>query len=329
MTRVAVDAMGGDHAPEPVVHGAIEASALTDAEILLVGDPDKIGAVSRALPPTVRVVESRQVIAMDDKPVEAIKKQRDASMVVCARMVKEGQADALVTAGNTGAATAVSLLTWGRVKGVARPAIATFMPCRNGKFLFLDCGASPDVEPAQLVEFALMGRAWAQKVAGRSNPRVQLLNIGEEPGKGNAFAKEAYEMLSPYGWFAGNLEGKDMFKAPADVVVCEGFVGNMVLKSCEGVGEFILEEIKAAVPKGPGRLLFWPLKKALAPLRQKVDYAEYGGSPLLGVNGVCVIGHGRSNAKAVRNAILNAVKASREGLVASIAESVRAAHPET
>ncbi|MES1227445.1 MAG: phosphate acyltransferase PlsX, partial [Armatimonadota bacterium] len=276
------------------------------------------------LPSSVKVVEARDVIAMDDKPAEAVRKKRDASLVVCARMVKEGAADALVTAGNTGAATAVSLLTWGRVKGVERPAIATFMPYRSGTFLFMDCGASPDVEPAQIVEFALMGRAWVQKVAGRQNPKVQLLNIGEEPGKGNAFTKEAFELLSPFEWFAGNLEGKDMFKQPADVVVCEGFVGNMVLKSCEGVGEFILDEIRAAVPKGPGKLLFWPLKKALAPLRQKVDYAEYGGSPLLGVNGICIIGHGRSNAKAVRNAILNAVKAVEGGLVSSIAESVRA-----
>ena len=327
MIRVALDAMGGDHAPEPIVLGAIEAAAQTDAQILLVGDPDKIRKFGPTLPANVKVVEARDVIAMDDKPAEAVRKKRDASLVVCARMVKEGEADALVTAGNTGAATAVSLLTWGRVKGVSRPAIATLMPCKSSTFLFLDCGASPDVEPAQMLEFALMGRAWVQKVAGRENPRVQLLNIGEEPGKGNAFTKEAYELLKPFEWFAGNLEGKDMFKHPADVVVCEGFVGNMVLKSCEGVGEFILEEIKAAVPKGPGKILFWPLKKALAPLRQKVDYAEYGGSPLLGVNGICIIGHGRSNAKAVRNAVLNAVKAVKEGLVGSIAESVRAVQP--
>lgn len=329
MIRVAVDAMGGDHAPGPVVLGAVEASAVTQAKILLVGDPGRIARVCDRLPANVEVVESCDVIAMDDKPAEAVRKKRDASLVVCARMVKEGHAEALVTAGNTGAATAVSLLTWGRVKGVARPAIATFMPCREGKFLFMDCGASPDVEPAQMVEFALMGRAWAQQVAGRPDPTVQLLNIGEEPGKGNAFAKEAYDLLAPYPWFRGNLEGKDMFKRPADVVVCEGFVGNMVLKSCEGVGEFILEEIKAAVPQGPARLLFWPLKRVMAPLRQKVDYAEYGGSPLLGVNGVCIIGHGRSNAKAVRNAILNAVKAVEGGLVAAIAESVRAVHPES
>lgn len=327
MIRIALDAMGGDNAPGPIVAGAIEAAAQTSAHILLVGDPAKIRSHAASLPSNIEIVEAKDVIAMDDKPAEAVRKKRDASLVVCARLVKQGEADALVTAGNTGAATAVSLLTWGRVKGVERPAIATFMPSRKGNFLFMDCGASPDVEPPQLVEFALMGRAWVQKVSGVRDPKVQLLNIGEEPGKGNAFTKEAFELLTPFPWFAGNLEGKDMFKGPADVVVCEGFVGNMVLKSCEGVGEFILEEIRAAVPGWPARALYLPLRSVMKKLWQKVDYAEYGGSPLLGVNGVCIIGHGRSNAKAVRNAVLNAQKAVERGLVPAIAESVRAAHP--
>ena len=325
MIRVAVDAMGGDYAPEPIVTGTLDASALTDAELILVGDPTKMRLPQR-LPSNVRIVKADDVITMEDKPAEAVRKKLDASLVVCARMVKAKEADALVTAGNTGAATAVSLLSWGRIKGVERPAIGTFMPSRTGPFLFLDCGASPDVEASQIVEFALMGRAWSQKVMGIQDPKVGLLNIGEEPGKGNAFTKEAYGHLAPFPWFKGNVEGKDMFKSPPEVIVCEGFVGNMVLKSCEGVGEFIVAEILAAIPKGPARLLFAPLKFALKPLRSKIDYAEYGGSPLLGVNGICIIGHGRSNAKAIRNAILNAVKAVEGDLVKAIGESVRILH---
>lgn len=321
MIRIALDAMGGDYAPEPMIAGAIEAAPLVNAEILLVGNPDRMKLPP--LPSNVRVVEAREVIEMDDKPADAVRKKKDASLVVCARMVKEGTADALVSAGNTGAATAVSLLTWGRIKGVDRPAIATFMPCKSGQFLFMDCGASPDVDPETMIQFALMGRAWVEQIKGIKNADVKLLNIGEEPGKGNKFSQEAYELLSPFPWFKGNIEGKDMFKNPPPVVVCEGFVGNVVLKASEGVGEFFFDQIRSAVPTGPMKFLFLPLRKVMAPVRQKADYAEYGGSPLLGVNGICIIGHGRSNAKAIRNAILNAVKAVEGRLVESIQTSVQ------
>jgi glycerol-3-phosphate acyltransferase PlsX len=238
--------------------------------------------------------------------------------VVAVNLVKDGHCQAVVSAGNTGAATASSLISWRQIPGFHRPAIANLFPNKFGQFLLLDAGASPDVDPEHLLEFAFMGMAYAERVMGKISPRVHLLNIGEEPGKGNAFAKAAFEIMSKHSWFAGNIEGKDMFHEQCDVVVCDAFVGNIVLKTAEGVGEFIVDEIRSQVPTGLGRLLYLPMKKALAPLRKKMDYAEYGGSPLLGLNGICIICHGRSNPKAIKNATLTAFKAVESDLVGAI-----------
>ncbi|HXH62051.1 MAG TPA: phosphate acyltransferase PlsX [Fimbriimonadaceae bacterium] len=321
--RIAVDAMGGDDAPKAVVHGAVQAATHLDGGIVLVGDPEAIKrCVNGPLPSNVDIHMATEVIGMDEKPMEAIRKKKDSSLAVGVQLVKEGHAQAFLSAGNTGAVTAASLLSWRQIEGVHRPAIASPFPNHRGQFLLLDAGASPDVDPIHLLEFAVMGRAYAESVMGRRDPKVHLLNIGEEPGKGNAFAKQAYELLSGHEWFAGNIEGKDMFSQDCDVVVCDAFVGNIVLKTAEGVGEFIMDEIKASVPKGIGRLAFLPLKKALAPLRKKVDYAEYGGSPLLGLNGLCIICHGRSNAKAIRNAIMIAATALKNELVPSICKAI-------
>lgn len=311
--------MGGDHAPREIVLGALEAARGLAGEIILVGRRD---AIEREMdgrqPSNITIHEASEVVEMEDKPTDALRKKKDSSIAIATRLVKEGHADAMVSAGNTGAATASSLLTWRQVPGVHRPAIATMLPNHHGNFLMLDAGASPDVDPEHLVEFAIMGRIYAQNVMSRAKPKVHLLNIGEEPGKGNAFAKQAYELLAKHEWFSGNIEGKDMFRQSCDVVVCDAFVGNIVLKTAEGVGEFIMSEIRSAVPKGPGQVLFLPLRSALAPLRRKVDYAEYGGSPLLGLNGLTIICHGRSNAKAIKNAIGQAALASRNGLVEKI-----------
>lgn len=311
--------MGGDYAPEPVVHGAVQAAPQIQGELVLVGDKDQIHKFAPTLPSNITVHHTTQVVTMDDKPIEAIRQKKDSSIVVAARLVKEGQADAMVSAGNTGAATAASLLAWRKIEGVHRPAIAQVFPNRHGRFLLLDAGASPDVDPEHLVAFAEMGIAYAEGVMGKKNAKAHLLNIGEEPGKGNGFAKEAYGHLSRHDWFAGNIEGKDIFrKDNVQVVVCDAFVGNILLKACEGVGEFIIDEIRAAVPNWPARALFLPMRQAMKPLRQKVDYAEYGGSPLLGLNGICIIGHGRSNSRAIENAILNAAAAVRADLVGTI-----------
>ena len=323
--RIIVDAMGGDNAPGEIVKGTVQAARELQATLVLVGDPERIRPHLGPNPPANVVIEpASEVIEMDDKPTEAMRKKKDASILVATRLIKDGQGDVLIAAGNTGAATAACLLAWRPIEGVYRPAIASPFPNRHGRFLLLDAGASPDIEPRHLVQFAIMGRAYAREVMLRSSPRVHLLNIGEEPGKGNAFAKEAYEHLSRYEWFAGNIEGKDLFRQPVDIVVCDGFVGNIVLKTAEGVGEFIFDEIRAAVPTGPGKLLFAPLKGALKPLKQKVDYAEYGGSPLLGLNGLCIICHGRSDARAIYNALLVGEMAARNHVVRTIREGISA-----
>jgi len=316
--------MGGDYAPEPIVHGALKAASEVNGEILLVGIPDEIKKhlPSAGLPKNVSIVPATQVIGMDETPITALRQKKDSSLSISAKLVKEGEAEAMVSAGNTGAATASALLSWRQIAGIHRPAIATSFPCKHGRFLLLDAGASPDVDPIHMVEFAIMGRAYAELVMERTSAKVHLLNIGEEPAKGNAFAKEAYSLLAQHKWFAGNIEGKDIFGKQVDVVVCDAFVGNIVLKSCEGVAEFIMDEIRSSIPNGIGKYLFVPMRSALKPLRKKMDYAEYGGSPLLGLNGICIICHGRSNAKAIHNAVLNAAKCVESDVVGSIRSRV-------
>jgi glycerol-3-phosphate acyltransferase PlsX len=322
--------MGGDYAPEPIVAGAISVAPLINGEIVLVGKPEEVKKfLPSSAPKNISVQAASQVIDMDETPTTALRQKKDSSISVCARMVKEGAAQAMVSAGNTGACTAAALLAWRQIEGIHRPAIATLFPARNNRFLLLDAGASPDVDPEHLVEFAIMGRAYVENVVGKASPQVHLLNIGEEPSKGSSFAKEAYQRLEHHEWFAGNIEGKDLFRKPIDVVVCDAFVGNIVLKSCEGVAEFIMEEIRAAVPNGPAKALFIPMRTALRPLRDKMDYAEYGGSPLLGLNGICIISHGRSNAKAIHNALLNAAKCVEADIVSVTRDRVAREIKET
>jgi glycerol-3-phosphate acyltransferase PlsX len=249
-------------------------------------------------------------------------------MAVAANLVKSGEAKAFVSAGNTGAATAISLLTWRQIPGIHRPAIGSMIPSRGNGFLLLDAGASPDIDPENIVEFSIMGRAYMERVEGRTNPKVHLLNIGEEEGKGSAWAKQCQTILSNYPWFAGNIEGKDMFAEDVDVVVCDAFVGNIVLKTCEGVAEFMAELIKNEVPNNPLlKLPYLPMRKAMAPVRKKMDYAEVGGSPLLGLNGICIIAHGRSDARAIKNAILMAERAIDGDLIQAIGDQVQIVSP--
>lgn len=321
--RIAIDAMGGDHAPEVVVEGTLAAAPRVHGELLLVGDESRLKPLlPDTIPKNVRIVHATQSIGMDETPTKALREKKDSSLSVAARLVKEGQAEGMFSAGNTGAATAAALLSWRQITGIHRPAIASTLPTQHGRVILLDAGASPDVDPIHMVEFAIMGRAYAELAMDRKNPTVHLLNIGEEPGKGNAFAKEAFGLLGSYPWFAGNIEGKDVFRKPCDVVVCDAFVGNILLKACEGVAEFIMEEIRAAIPTGPARMLYAPMRQVLQPLKDRMDYAEYGGSPLLGLNGVCVIGHGRSNSKAICNAILDAAKCIQGDMVGSIQRRV-------
>ena len=322
---IALDAMGGDHAPAEIVRGALLAAPELRLPLVLVGDPDAIArAAGGPLPRNVSVRPASQTVGMEEKPTDAYRKKKDSSLMVAVRMVKEGEARAVVSAGNTGAANAFCLLAWRQLPGVRKPAIATRMPNAHGGFVMLDSGASPDVDPENLVEFAKMGRAYARTVMGRKDPKVHLLNIGEEPGKGNALAKAAFALLGEHPWFAGNVEGKDMFRSPCDVVVCDAFVGNAVLKSCEGIAELIVDTIRKGVPANPLlKSLYWPVRAVTAPLKRSMDYAEAGGAPLLGLNGLCTICHGRSSARAIKNALLVTQTAVENGLVEAIRNDVQ------
>ena len=322
---IVLDAMGGDNAPGEIIKGALQALPSLHRKLILVGIPDRIKPLlPDEVPPNLQIVAASQEVGMQEKPLEAYKKKKDSSLMVGVKLVKDGLAEAFISAGNTGAVSATSLLTWRQIDGVHRPAICSVLPSRHGGFVLLDSGASPDVDPESLVEFAHMGRAYVQKVMGRPDPSVHLLNIGEEEGKGNAFSKQAYSLLAKNRWFRGNIEGKDMYAKPCDVVVCDAFVGNIVLKTSEGVAELIIDTIKEGIPENPFlKAMYWPVKEVTAPLRKQMDYAEVGGSPLLGLNHLCMICHGRSNAKAIKNALLMTQKALDNRLVETIREAMK------
>ena len=308
--RIAVDAMGGDFAPKEIVLGAVEAAKKYDCEIVLIGDEEQIRAELHGEDPAalrISIVHASEVIGMDEHPAEAVRSKKDSSVVVATRLVKEGQCDAVFSAGSTGAAVAAAQLILHRIRGVGRPAIATPMPTPDGVTLMLDSGANVDSKPEHLVQSAVMGSLYAQYVFGIEHPRVGLLNIGEEETKGNEQVKETYQLLGvePNIHFCGNAEGRDVPKGNFDVVICDGFVGNVVLKFAEGLAKTILgliqEEIRGAgLMAKMGALLLMPTLRRLG---KRLDVREYGGAPLLGVNGYCVIGHGSSDAKSVASAI--------------------------
>ena len=300
--RIAVDAMGGDFAPKEIVRGAVDAAKKYDCEIVLIGNEQKIrtelqGEDYEAL--RISIVHAAEVIGMNEHPAEAVRSKKDSSIVVATRLVKEGNCDAVLSAGSTGAAVAAAQLILHRIRGVGRPAI--------GVTLMLDSGANVDSKPEHLVQSAVMGSLYAQYVFGVEHPRVGLLNIGEEETKGNEQAKETYQLLKaePNIHFTGNAEGRDVPKGNFDVVVCDGFVGNVVLKFAEGLAKTILgliqEEIHGAgIMAKLGALLLMPTLRRLG---KRLDVREYGGAPLLGVNGCCVIGHGSSDARSIASAI--------------------------
>jgi glycerol-3-phosphate acyltransferase PlsX len=320
--RIALDAMGGDHAPREIVSGAIAAAPLLHGEIILVGRTDAIKEVHTGdMPHNIHVREAPDVIEMCEEPAVAVRRKRNSSLVVAAEMVKQGEADAFVSAGNTGAVTAAAHLLWKCVPNISRPAIATVIPCRTGKFVLLDSGATPDADPENLLEFAIMGRVYSETVLGVKNPRIGLLNIGEEESKGNALTKATHKLLKErLHDFGGNVEGKNLFQGEFDVVVCDAFVGNVLLKSAQGLGAFLMEMIKEAMPKNPVlRLPLVFLKGGITRMRKRMDYSEYGGAPLLGVNGICFICHGHSSAKAIKNALLLAQTGHEGHLIEIIA----------
>lgn len=322
--RIAIDAMGGDLAPREIVRGAVAAAGEGKAEIILVGDKARLEQELALLHPkgSLEIYHTDQVIGMDEQPALGLRRKREASIVVATRLVREGRAAAVVSAGSTGAQMAAALLILGRSGKIQRPAIATLMPTLKGPKLLLDAGANVDCRPEHLYEFALMGNLYANRVMGIANPRVGLLNIGTEACKGNEQTLGAYNLLkeAPLN-FIGNIEARDILFGETDVIVCDGFVGNAILKFGEGLGQalftMISREVKRSLRTRIGAALLLP---ALRGLKKQVDYTEYGGAPLLGVQGISIICHGSSNAQAIKNAIKVAIRCANEGLVTALAD---------
>ena len=305
--RIALDAMGGDHAPDEILKGALLAIEEYPLQIILVGKEEVIRAklAGKSQAKRLEIVDAREVVEMEDNALAPLRKKRNSSIRVCANLVQEGKADAMVSAGHTGATMTSAYKVLGTIEGVSRPALAAILPSVKGHTVLLDVGANVDSKPAHLREFAVMGHFYAQMIFGIEHPRVGLLSIGEEEGKGNELTKETFRVMKETGLnFIGNAEGRDVFNGNADVVVCDGFIGNVVLKASESLGEFVSKTLKEQVTKTPvrkaGAVI---LRRAFDDLKKRMDYSEYGGAPLLGVNGGCIVCHGRSNAKAIKNAI--------------------------
>jgi len=314
--------MGGDHAPSVVLDGATRALATDpDLRILLVG-PEAVVTVHAA--ERCEPVVASEVIAMDEHPAAAVRAKRDASVVVASRLVREGRADAFFSAGSTGACMAAATLVMGRIPGVIRPGLAAVIPSPVRPSILLDVGANADSKPEMLLQFATMGIAYAQAVLGVDHPSVGLLNIGEEPRKGSLFAQEVYELLDQETpGFVGNIEGRDIVNGVADVIVTDGFTGNVALKSLEGLAALLFREIRRTITAtAPGRLAAAVVGRSLRDLKTQLDPDAYGGAPLLGVNGVCIIGHGSSGGHAISSGILVAATAVRGDLTRRIADGL-------
>ncbi len=308
--RIAVDAMGGDHAPREIVRGAIAYAARTPAdEVILVGDVPRlereIADSGQPRPKSLSLVDAPEVIEMGEHPVTALRAKRRASIVVATDLVRDGDADAVVSAGSTGATMAAAVFRLGRIDGIDRPALPAHLVTATGPVMLLDVGANVDSDPENLVQFAAMGAIFAEHVLGVRTPRIGLLNIGEEVEKGDSLAREAHEKLASADLhFVGNVEAHDMIAHRADVVVCDGFVGNVVIKFFEGITSFIFRALREDLQQGPiAPIALLALKPGFDRMKARFDYEGYGGAPLLGVKGVSIVTHGRASAKMIENAI--------------------------
>lgn len=312
MIKIAIDAMGGDFGPVPIIEGTLKALREKEFHAILVGKTEEIKPLIPAFYlDRITFIEANDVLSMSDGATEALKR-KETSIYKAVDLVRNKEADAVVSVGHSGATMSLATLRMGRLKGVLRPAIATLMPnASNMPSLVLDVGANVDCKPEHLAQFGVMGEAYVRDVLEVENPKVGLLSNGEEKSKGNEVTKEAYAQLSKLESFVGNVEGNNVFDGYVNVIVCDGFVGNILLKTSEGVAESITKIIKKNIRKSPiaiaGALL---MRRVFKSLKKQVDYAEYGGAPLLGINGCAIIGHGKSNAKAVKNAIFQAINFS-------------------
>jgi glycerol-3-phosphate acyltransferase PlsX len=326
LIRIALDAMGGDHAPSETINGAFMAlSLLPNIEITLIGQESRISKELKKHKhnPKIHVHNASEVISMSESPVQAVKQKKDSSIVKGVALVKDGQADAFVSAGNTGALMAASLFGLGRVSGIERPALATIFPSKKGKVLLLDMGANAECKPTHLVYFAKMGTVYSKYVLHVDNPKVGLVNIGEEPEKGNELTISTYPLLKEEKTinFTGMVESKEIFAGQIDVVVCDGFTGNLLLKFAESTAAFIFEmlagELKSHLLAAFAALFLIP---SLIRLKKKVDYDEFGGAELLGINGVVVKAHGRAKSRAIMNAIRVAIESVEGNVVEHISK---------
>ncbi|MFW6264597.1 MAG: phosphate acyltransferase PlsX [Bacillota bacterium] len=327
--KIALDAMGGDHAPEKIVKGALQAcQTYSELEIELVGQKE---VIEEFLPEDypdnrISIKNAEEIITMSDSPARAIRKKKDSSLVKAIDLLKEKEVDAFISAGNTGAVMAASLFNLGRLEGIKRPSILINFPSVNGQTIVMDNGANADCKPEHLLQFALMGQIYAKNVLKIDNPRIGLLSIGEEKEKGNQLVKDSYPLFEneeKLNNFIGNVEGRDVFNGNCDLVICDGFVGNVVLKTTEGVASLMFNLLKDAFTSSiRSKLGYLLLKPYLKNFKDKVDYRKYGGAPLLGVNGVVIISHGSSDEVAIENAIKIAINTVENNVVNAIKENI-------
>ncbi len=324
--RIAIDAMGGDHAPHSNVEGAMRAAKeWPDTQLILVGDERQLAPLVSNAPSNVEILHASEVIGPHDEPVKAVRRKKDASMVVAGRLVKEGGAEAMISAGNTGALMTTGLLVVGRISGIDRPGLATMLPTLDGRgVLALDLGANMDARPEHLQQYALMGSLYRKSLEQLDAPRVGLLNVGTEAGKGNELTKDAYPLLAdmPIS-FVGNVEARDVMDGACDVLICDGFAGNILLKAMEGTAGAVFGALKSAFTRTiMSKLAASVLAPGLREFKQKMDYTEHGGAPLLGVAGVCIKGHGSSDAHAMKNAVRQARLTIQSELVLRLSKEI-------
>lgn len=325
--RIAIDAMGGDNSPGQIVQGCIDAiNTQQGFELVLVGNEKAIKKLlernKKVDKDRISIVHTPDVITNEDSPVTAIKKKTDSSMVVGLNLLKDGKIDAFLSAGNTGALMAGALLIVGRIKGVDRPALAPFIPTIKGKTMLIDAGANTDCRPLNYKQFAIMGSIYMNKVFNIKNPNVGLVNVGVEETKGNSVIRQAFKMLSETNLnFIGNIEGREIMQGKVDIIVCDGFVGNVVLKTIEGTAEAVFSLLKRELTKNVfSKLIALPMKKGMRRLKKENDYTEYGGAPFIGIDGAVIKCHGSSNSKSIQTAILQAKSFVESGVVQQIRE---------
>ena len=325
--KIAVDAMGGDHGLTPTIEGAVHATREFGVRVVLVGDQDQVRHRLDQVPgnkSSIEIFHASQSVGMHESPALVARKKRDSSIWIATNLVKTGEAQAVVSAGNTGATMVSAFFLLGSIKGVERPAIAASLPTRQGTAVMLDVGATVDCTAQQLYQFGIMGNEYGKHLLGLSEPRVGILSIGEEDIKGNDVTKEAVRLLKESSInFIGNVEGRDVYSGNADVIVCDGFIGNVALKISEGLADAIKKMLMKEIAQSRiGRLAYLFIAAPLLRLRRRMDYAEFGGAPLLGVNGVSMICHGRSSTKAIKNAVGRAHKLAEGGLIDRIRDDI-------